>query len=202
MLFRSIYFIAYSSELLYNESIGLILLQLPFYYLFFIGIPVILVPLLLKWILIGRYQESNQPMWSLRVWISEMITSTYEALSIPFLLEYLKGTPFLPFFLRLFGVKIGKKVFLNTADFTEFDMISLGDECAFNEDCGAQTHLFEDRVMKIGKVTVGNRVTVGSRSIILYNTTIGHDVTIGGLSLIMKGEKLENTSCWIGSPVQ
>ncbi len=201
ILITSIYFIAYASELLYNESLELILLQLPFYYLFYIGIPVLIIPLLMKWVLIGKYKESNHPMWSLRVWLSEMITSTYEALSIPFLLEYLKGTPWLPIVLRLFGVKIGKQVFLNTADFTEFDMVSIGDDCAFNEDCGAQTHLFEDRVMKIGKVNVGNRVTVGSRSIILYNTTVGDDVTIGGLSLIMKGETLDKNTNWMGSPV-
>ncbi len=201
VLISSIYFIAYSSELMYNESIGKILLQLPFYYLFFIGIPVMVVPILMKWILIGKYKESNHPMWSFQVWKSEMITATYEALSAPFILEYLKGTPWLPIFLRLFGVKIGKRVFLNTADFTEYDMVSIGDDCAMNEDCGAQTHLFEDRVMKIGKVKIGDRVTVGSRTIILYNTEIKDDITIGDLSLVMKGEVLQNSTDWVGSPI-
>jgi len=201
ILICSIYFIAFTSELIYNKSIGYILLQLPLYYLFFIGIPVLLVPILMKWVLIGKYKEGNHPMWSFKVWKSEMITSTYEALSIPFLLEYLKGTPWLPILLRLFGVKIGKRVFLNTADFTEYDMVSIGDDCALNEDCGAQTHLFEDRVMKIGKVKIGNRVTIGSRSIILYNTEIKDDIGIGALSLVMKGEILQNCSDWVGSPI-
>lgn len=201
VLISSIYFIAYSSELLYNESIGKILLQLPFYYLFFIGIPVMVVPIVMKWILIGKYKESNHPMWSFQVWKSEMITATYEALSVPFVLEYLKGTPWLPILLRLFGVSIGKRVFLNTADFTEYDMVSIGDDCALNEDCGAQTHLFEDRVMKIGKVKIGNRVTVGSRTIILYNTEIKDDITIGDLSLVMKGEIIQNNTDWTGSPI-
>ena len=201
ILICSIYFIAYASELMYNESIGLILVQLPFYYLFFIGIPVLVIPLLMKWLLIGKYQEGNNPMWSLKVWKSEMITSTYEALCMPFLLEYLKGTPWLPVFLRFFGVSIGKRVYLNTADFTEFDMVSIGTDSALNEDCGAQTHLFEDRVMKIGKVAIGDRVTIGSRSIILYNTDIDDDVNIGDLSLVMKGEIIQKTTEWVGSPI-
>ncbi len=201
VLICSIYFIAYTSELMYNESIGKILLQLPFYYLFFIGLPVLLVPLIMKWSLIGKYKESNNPMWSFNVWKSEMNTSTYEALSVPFLLEYLKGTPWLPILLRFFGVKIGKRVFLNTTDFTEYDMVSIGDDCALNEDSGAQTHLFEDRVMKIGKITIGNRVTIGSRSIILYDTLIKDDVTIGDLSLVMKGEVLQSNTDWVGSPI-
>jgi len=201
VLICSIYFIAYTSELMYNESIWKILLQLPFYYLFFIGLPVLLVPLIMKWILIGKYKESNNPMWSFNVWKSEMNTSTYEALSVPFLLEYLKGTPWLPIFLRFFGVKIGKRVFLNTTDFTEYDMVSIGDDCALNEDSGTQTHLFEDRVMKIGKITIGNRVTIGSRSIILYDTQIKDDITIGDLSLVMKGEVLQSNTDWVGSPI-
>ncbi len=201
ILICSIYFIAYSSELIYNKSFGMILAQLPFYYLFFIGIPVLFIPILMKWILIGKYNEGNNPMWSLQVWKTEMVTSTYEALSVPFLLEYLKGTPWLPILLRLFGVKIGTKVMLNTADFTEFDMVTIGNDCALNEDCGAQTHLFEDRVMKIGKVAIGNRVTLGSRSIILYNTKINDDVSIGDLSLVMKGEIIQKETGWIGSPI-
>ncbi len=201
ILICSIYFIAYASELMANKSLIKILLELPIYYLFFMGIPVIAIPVLMKWILIGKYKEGNHPMWSLQVWKTEMITSTYEALSIPFLLEYLKGTPWLPVFLRLFGVKIGSKVMLNTADFTEFDMVTIGNDCALNEDCGAQTHLFEDRVMKIGKVEIGNRVTIGSRSIILYNTKINDDVSIGDLSLVMKGEIIQKETQWVGSPI-
>ena len=55
--------------------------------------------------------------------------------------------------------------------------------------------------MKIGKVEIGNRVTIGSRSIILYNTKINDDVSIGGLSLVMKGEIIQKETEWIGSPI-
>jgi non-ribosomal peptide synthetase-like protein len=78
-------------------------------------------------------------MWTPKVWRSEGITTIYEALAVPFLLEYMKGTPFLPMALRLMGVKIGKRVWLNTTDITEQDMVSIGDDTAMNEDCGPQT---------------------------------------------------------------
>ena len=76
-----------------------------------------------------------------------------------------------------------------------------GDDVALNEDCGAQTHLFEDRVMKIGEVTMGDRICVGSRTIILYNSMIEDDVKIEPLSLVMKGETLQKDTTWVGSPV-
>ena len=47
-------------------------------------------------------------MWTLFVWISEAITVAYESLAVPSLLDHLRGTPMLPWALRLLGVKIGK----------------------------------------------------------------------------------------------
>ena len=157
---------------------------------------------ILKWITIGKYKEIQMPMWSWGVWKSEAITTIYEALAIPFFLDYLKGTPFLPFFLRWMGVKIGKRVYMDTTDITEHDMVTIGDDVALNAECGPQTHLFEDRIMKIGSVKFGNRSTIGTRSIILYGSEIGNDVTVDALSLIMKGENLPDNTKWGGSPVR
>lgn len=201
ILICSIYFIAYCTEMLYNQTVFQIIWKLPFYYLFFLGIPVFVVTVILKWLIVGKYKAINIPMWNMKVWKSEMITTTYESLCVPFLFEYLKGTPWLPLLLKCFGVKTGKRIFLDTADFTEFDMISVGDDVALNEDSGAQTHLFEDRVMKIGSVKIGDRVSVGTRSIILYDSIIEDDVKITALSLIMKGETLQKNTSWGGSPV-
>ncbi len=200
ILIAAVLFIAYAHNLL-EVSIGTLLLQLPFYYLFFMGIPLFLVSVVLKWLLVGRYRKAEHPMYSLKVWLSEAVTSFHEALSVPFLLDPLRGTMWLPMLMRLLGVKIGRRVWLNTTDITEFDMVSIGDETMLNEDCGPQTHLFEDRIMKIGSVSMGKRATIGTRSIILYDTEIGDDVAIDSLSLVMKGEQLPNDTAWAGSPV-
>ena len=53
-------------------------------------------------------------------------------------------------FLRLLGRKIGERVYADTTDITEFDLARVGDDAALNRNCGLQTHLFEDRVMKLG----------------------------------------------------
>ncbi|PSL50266.1 non-ribosomal peptide synthetase-like protein [Chitinophaga niastensis] len=198
----SILFIAYAHDLVTDKPWWMILLQFPFYYLFFLGLPAFLFTVVLKWVLIGVYRPLQSPMWTSKVWRSEAITSTYEALSIPFLLEYLKGTPWLPSLLRLLGVKAGFRVWLFTADITEFDMVEIGTDTALNEDSGPQTHLFEDRVMKVGPIKIGRRSSVGARSIILYDSEIGDDVNLAPLSLVMKGEKLQSGTDWTGSPVK
>jgi non-ribosomal peptide synthetase-like protein len=164
------------------------------------GIASFLFVVALKWILIRRYRSRAAPMWTPFVWISEAVTNLYESLAVPNFLDILRGTPMLPWGLRLLGARIGKRVYLNTTDLTEFDCVRIGDESELNAWCGPQTHLFEDRVMKIGKVEIGARVTVGTRSTILYDTCVGDDVRLGPLTLVAKGERLPAATRWEGSP--
>jgi len=198
----SILFIAYGHDLLVGEPLWKIILYFPFYYLFFMGIPAFLLTVVLKWLFVGKYKPQQKPMWTWQVWRSEAITSTYEALSIPFLLEYMQGTPWLPLLMRLLGVKTGRRVWMNTTDITEFDMVTICNDAALNADCGPQTHLFEDRVMKVGPVKIGARSSIGAGTIILYDSEVGDDTKIEALSLVMKGERLAPATDWTGSPVK
>lgn len=198
----SILFIAYGHDLITQKPLWKIILQFPLYYLGYMGLPAFAVTVLMKWLLVGKYKPQQKPMWTWKVWRSEAITTTYEALSVPFLLEYLKGTPWLPVLLRLLGVKTGRRVWLNTTDITEYDMVSIGDDSALNDDCGPQTHLFEDRVMKVGAIKIGERSSIGARTIILYDSEIGNDTKLEPLSLVMKGERLSPGTSWTGSPIQ
>jgi len=164
------------------------------------GVATFLFVVALKWILVGRYRPRAAPMWTPFVWISEAVTNLYESLAVPNFLDLLRGTPMLPWALRLLGARIGQGVYLNTTDLTEFDCVSIGDEAELNAWSGPQTHLFEDRVMKIGLVDIGRRVTVGVRSTILYDTQVGDDVRLGPLTLVAKGERLPAATRWEGSP--
>jgi non-ribosomal peptide synthetase-like protein len=198
----SILFISFTHDLIIGNPIWKIVILFPIYFLGIVGIPSFICTVLLKWIFVGRYNSKQQPMWTFAVWKSEAITTTYESLAVPFLLDYLTGTFWLPLCLRLLGSKIGKRVCLNTTDITEFDMVTIGDDTILNDDSGPQTHLFEDRVMKIGNVAIGRRCSIGSRTIILYNTVVEDDATILPLSLIMKGETISGNKNWAGSPVK
>jgi non-ribosomal peptide synthetase-like protein len=141
-------------------------------------------------------------MWTPFVWISEAVTNLYESLAAPNFLDVLRGTPMLPWALRLLGVRIGAGVYMNTTDVTEFDCVRVGDAAELNEGSGPQTHLFEDRVMKIGWVEIGARVTVGARSTILYDSQVGDDARLGPLTLVAKGERLPGGTRWEGSPAR
>jgi non-ribosomal peptide synthetase-like protein len=155
-----------------------------------------------KWLAMGIYRPIMKPMWSWWAMRTEAVAVFYGGLSSKVLLEYLKGTPFLPWVLRPYGMKTGKGIYINSTDLTEFDCIKIGDFSAINMQAEIQTHLYEDRVMKVGRIDIGNGVTVGAGTTILYDTKIEDWVQVGPLSLLMKGETLPGSSVWSGSPTQ
>ncbi|KAJ9609053.1 hypothetical protein H2200_006824 [Cladophialophora chaetospira] len=175
--------------------------MLPLVYLFVFGIPSFLTTLFSKLILIRRYHPAEWPLWSADVWKSEFVTSTYETLTVALFLDMLTGTPYLAFFLRLLGVQVGSRATLLSTDITEFDMVSIGDEAVLNMHAAGQTHLFEDRVMKVGRVDVEANACCKPYSICLPNSRVGEGGQLGSLSLLMKGEAVPVNESWEGAPI-
>ncbi len=150
----------------------------------------------------GRYTAQVRPMWSFWAIRNETSTVLYWGMTGRVLLDYLRGTPYLPWVLRLFGAKFGKGVFMDMTDLTEFDCVSVGDYCALNMGSALQTHLYEDRLMKIGRIDIGQGVTIGAGSTVLYDTAVGAFARLGPLTVVMKGETIPACSEWVGAPAE
>jgi non-ribosomal peptide synthetase-like protein len=156
----------------------------------------------LKWLVVGRYRPRVVPLWSHFVWRTELITALYESVAVPWLLRWCTGTPWLPALLRLFGARFGRRVYLETTSLTEFDLVRVGDDVAVGGLTLLQTHLFEDRVMKMSAVALGAGCTVGTRSVVLYDAEVGAGAELDALSLVMKGETLPPATRWRGIPAR
>ena len=136
------------------------------------------------------------------VWKNELVNSLCESLVYPSLIGMTMGTPFASWFFRLMGVKVGKNVYFETTEITEFDLVSIGDNCTLNHRCTIQTHLFEDRVMKMSHLIIGNNCNIGSMSVVLYDSVMENNSSISSLSLVMKGEVIQQGTDWVGSPAR
>ena len=166
------------------------------------GLLAAMIVIAIKWLLMGRYTPREAPLWSHFVWRTELVTALHEHLANPFLVEMLLGTPFAAWFFRLLGCRIGKRVFIDSTNFTEFDLIAIGDDACVNRDCTLQTHLFEDRVMKMSHISIGRGCVVGADAVVLYDTRMEDRSRLDGLSLLMKGESLPADTSWVGSPAR
>jgi len=118
----------------------------------------------------------------------------------PLAIEPLKGTSLLPWFFRLLGARIGRRVYLETTDMTEFDLVEIGDRTVINHDVTLQTHLFEDRVLKVSRLQIGADCEIGRSSVVLCDSRMEEGSRLDALSLVMKGETLPAGTAWVGIP--
>ncbi|WP_169514484.1 Pls/PosA family non-ribosomal peptide synthetase [Actinokineospora enzanensis] len=167
-----------------------------------IGFAQTLVVVLLKWLIMGRYRPRTEPYWSTWVRGTELITGLYEAVVVPTFVGNLVGTPWIAPVMRLLGLRIGRRVWLNTVSFTEFDLSRIGDDAMVGQEADLQTHLFEDRVMKMSYSTASARSTIGSHAVVLYDAEVSADTFLDADSLAMKGEVLPDSTGWRGIPAR
>jgi non-ribosomal peptide synthetase-like protein len=155
----------------------------------------------IKKAVMGTFLPVVQPLWSMYVWLNEMVNGIYESVMAPSLVPLL-GTPFAAPLLRLIGCRIGRHTYLETTLFSEFDLVQIGDYCALNAGAIIQTHLFEDRVMKSASLKIGDECSIGNMAVVLYDTEMQKGTNLAPLSLVMKGETLTPFTRWHGIPSQ
>ena len=165
------------------------------------GLVAALVTTLAKWLLVGRFKESQHPLWSAFVWRNELFDVFYEELGVPWFGGPFLGTPIFNAWVRTLGGKIGKGVWLESYWLPETDLVRLEDGATVNRGCVLQTHLFHDRLLRISSVHLGRGATLGPRSFVLPGTSIGAGARIGPGSLVMRGESVPGGTRWAGNPI-
>ncbi|MFT4059050.1 MAG: amino acid adenylation domain-containing protein [Legionella sp.] len=198
VLFNMLYVLDY---MLNNYSWLATALVLPVSELFF---TVCLIGVLvgLKWILLGKLKPLTKPIWDPFIWKNDVIEYSYNYYTNPHFTNKVLGTPFALWVHRCLGTKAGKRVFTDSAEFSEFDLITIGDDVCINAETIIQTHLYEDRIFKVSNVIINSGCNVGVGSIVLYNTVMEENSALGSLSLLMKGECLPENTQWAGIPAQ
>jgi len=102
------------------------------------------VTLLLKWALVGTYTPGEAPLWSNFVWRTELCVGVMEALANPFVINHIRGTPFVCMWFRLLGCTIGERVWMDTTQITEPDLVIIGSDCILQQDCTLQVRTHTD----------------------------------------------------------
>jgi non-ribosomal peptide synthetase-like protein len=154
----------------------------------------------LKWILLGRVRPGQHALWS--CWCSR-----WDFLFVAWglwgrgLLAGLEGTLLLNAYLRLTGMRIGRRVLLGRG-FTQVvdpDMLSFEDDATVA--CQFQAHTFEDRVLKIDRVAIRRGATAGENAVLLYGADLGEGCDLAPGSVVMKRQRLAPGCRHAGAPV-
>lgn len=160
-----------------------------------------LAVLLLKWTLLGRVRPGSHVLWS--CWCSRWdflyVAWTQWALGV---LGRMEGTPLLVVYLRAIGCRIGKRAVLGPgfAQVVDPDMLVIEDDATV---IGAfQAHTFEDRVLKIDRVVLGRRSTLGAGAVMFYGAELGEGTRVAPHSVVMKHERLLAWRRYSGCPTR
>ncbi|MGZ3650084.1 MAG: Pls/PosA family non-ribosomal peptide synthetase [Bdellovibrionota bacterium] len=165
----------------------------------FLGVAVSFSVIALKWLVMGKFEPVVKPLWSPYVWLNEMVNGAYESVMVPAIAPFL-STPYIAFFLRCLGCRIGRYAYIGTTLFSEFDLVEVGDFAVLNAGAVIQNHLFEDRIMKSSTLKIGEGASVGNMAVVLYDSEMKASSTLGPLSLLMKGESLAPYTRAFGIP--
>lgn len=155
------------------------------------------VPIATKWCLIGRWRKQNIPLWSLsyfRFWLVRFLVEGNP-------LAAFRGSPVFNCYLRLLGAQIGDNALILCKSFPFCtDLISIGHGTVIRKHTHLTGYRAEGGYLRIGKIQIGDDVTVGAGSVVDIDTEIGDRAQLGHASGLLEGQRIPDGSRYHGSP--
>ena len=126
----------------------------------------------------------------LRVWLAERLAEASGA-------ENLAGAPWLVYYARALGNKVGKGVDLHSAP-PVTGMLTLGHRSSIEPEVDLSGHWIDGDLFHVGPITVGNDATIGARTTLLPGAVVGKNADVAPGSGVVG--KVKNGQYWKGSP--
>jgi non-ribosomal peptide synthetase-like protein len=158
------------------------------------------VPILAKWVLIGRWKPQQIRIWSLgyvRFWIVKTLVRSNP---LAFLTV---GSPMYVWYLRALGAKVGR----GTVIFSRHvpvctDLLTIGANTVIRKESYFGCYRAHAGWIQTGTVTIGRNVFIGEKTVLDINTSMGDVSQLGHASALFSGQKVPVAQRWHGSPAQ
>ena len=163
----------------------------------FVGASV--VPIVAKWILVGRWEPGEIPLWSLtyvRFWIVKTLIRTSP-------LVLFVGSPVYNLYLRALGARIGRgAVILSRHVPVCTDLLTVGEGAVIRKDSFFNCYRADAGVIRTGRVTVGRDAFVGELAVLDIETSLGDGAQLGHSSSLHEGQSMPAGERRVGSPAE
>lgn len=164
---------------------GLLLFATPFGRM---AISVVAARLLLLGVEAGDYPRGG--IVHLRLWLAEQVAHLVGAVS-------LAGAPWISYYARALGAKIGPDVDLHTLP-PVTGMLTVGAGASIEPEVDLSGYWIDGDLVRIGGIRIGAHSTVGTRSTLLPGTRIGKHAEIAAGSAVFG--RVPAAQEWAGSP--
>jgi non-ribosomal peptide synthetase-like protein len=152
------------------------------------GIAALCARILLGGLAPGTYRRGG-PV-HLRVWLAERLAEASGA-------ENQAGAPWLVYYARMLGNKVGKGVDLHSTP-PVTGMLKLGHRSSIEPEVDLSGHWIDGDRFHVGPITVGNDATIGARTTLLPGAVVGKNADVAPGSGVIG--KVKNGQYWKGSP--
>lgn len=158
-----------------------------------------LLPVVVKWLLIGRWKSYEFAVWSLaylRFWIVKSAIR-FSPMALLFV-----GTPLYSAYLRLLGAKVGRGAIIYARMPACPDLITIGSGTVIRKDVLLSGYRARDGVIETGPVSIGCDAFIGEATVIDIHTAMGDRAQIGHASSLHSGQTIPPGESWHGTPAR
>ncbi|MHA7266005.1 Pls/PosA family non-ribosomal peptide synthetase [Arthrobacter halodurans] len=156
-------------------------------------------PILVKWVLIGRWRPQEIRIWSLgyvRFWFVKTVVSANP-------LVLFAGSPLYLLYLRALGAKVGRGAVVFTRSMPVCtDMLTIGEHTVIDKDTFLSGYRAINGVIQTGPVSIGKNVFIGEKAVLDIGTSLGDGAQLGHASALHAGQAVPAGEHWHGSPGQ
>lgn len=156
-----------------------------------------MLPIVVKWVLLGRSKPQQFRVWSLayfRFWFIRLVVQSSPLVAFA-------GTPIHLFYLRALGARIGRRVVIATGRVPVYaDLLTVGDNTIIRKDTSFSCYRAHAGFIQTGPVTIGRDAFVGEGTVLDIHTTLGDGAQIGHSSALYPGQSVPDGEHRVGTP--
>lgn len=161
----------------------------------------LLVAVMVKRLLIGRYRARRAPVWGsfyVRNWLVQQAVRL-----VPW--RMLAGTVFQQTALRALGARIGRRVHIHRGVDLQrggWDLLEIADEVTISQDAAIRLVELDEGEIVVGPVTLETGATLDTRAGIAGHTVLEAEASLTALSSLPAGGRIPRGERWDGIPAR
>src|SRR5215208_3623743 len=157
------------------------------------------VPILAKWILIGRWKPQQIRIWSVRYvrfWVVKTLVRRNP-------IVFFTGSPLFNLYLRALGAKVGRGVVIFSTHVPICtDLLTIGDGTVIRKDAFINGYRADAGFIQVGAITIGKNAVISEQTVIDIETSMGDGAQLGHASSLHSGQTVPDGQHWHGTPGQ
>ena len=156
------------------------------------------LPILAKWVLIGRWKPQQIRVWSLEYFRFWVVKTLVKSNPLVFLTA---GSPLYTWYLRALGAKIGRRTVIFSRHVPVCtDLLTIGPDTVIRKESFLNCYRAYGGSIQTGRVTIGRNVFIGEKTVLDINTSMGDVSQLGHTSALHSGQRVRTGERWHGSP--